>query len=230
VPRRRTRAVDERPAPDDEVEILGHRRGGHRIAVAEDKEACPLLSPAAARMCRAGRSATMGKLGLVVLGLTLVAGAQAADAGCAPVCGMQKTACLGSARLERLSCKASCRQLATPEERVPCARNCVSTFRTAKGTCRSDHTVCRTNCPPEGSCLGQCGQMFGQCAREATRLASQCRVICSRIPLEHERCMSACAMANQLGMSLCRTGFMACRDTCEGSPSGAFVDSSVSPF
>jgi hypothetical protein len=172
----------------------------------------------------------MGKLGLVVIGLALVASVRSADAGCGPVCGVQKAACMESARGQRLACKASCRQLATPPERVACARNCVSTFRTAKSTCRTDHTTCRTNCPPEGSCLGQCGQVLGQCAREVAHLVSECRSLCSRVPFDRGRCLSACSMAKQMGMSLCQTALMACSDACEGSPSGAFLDSPAGLF
>jgi hypothetical protein len=170
----------------------------------------------------------MGTMALVVLGLVLVADVSSAGAGpCGPVCGAQRVACMGAARVDRLACKATCRDAGSPQLRGECARQCVATFRTAKRTCVADAVTCQTSCNPDG-CLGGCGRELGACGRDVARAASACRALCARVPFDRGRCLGACALAARLGVGACRTAFQSCMQTCQASPSGAFLDPSPS--
>jgi hypothetical protein len=170
----------------------------------------------------------MGKIGLLVLGLALVLGVSSAEAGgCGPVCGVQKLACLNTARMERLACKATCRD---EQNRGECARRCADTYRTAKRTCSSENATCRIDCASGDGCLAMCGRQLGQCNREVARAAGSCRALCGRVPLDRGPCLGACAMAARLGTAGCRMTFRSCAAICEGSPSGAFLDPSAGLF
>jgi hypothetical protein len=173
----------------------------------------------------------MWKTALRVTMFLLVASVSPAEGGpCGPACAVQRAACMGTARVDRLACKASCRDAGSPQARGECVRQCITTFRTAKRTCVQDAIACDMDCVPGDGCLVACGRELGQCGREVSRAAQACRVLCGRVPLDRGRCLGACAMAARLGMAGCRTASQACVAACQASPSGAFLDSSASPF
>ena len=69
---------------------------------------------------------------------------------CPSGCGLQKRACLHTNRLAMLACKQDCRANAEPTLLDTCVRACMTTARSGKTSCQSDHVTCLASCqPPE---------------------------------------------------------------------------------
>jgi len=165
---------------------------------------------------------------LAVAGPFLLAGradAQTCQAGC----GLQKKACIQTARVTSLACKMDCRTNSSPTDLGTCMRGCTTTFRSAKDTCRSDHQSCISGCqggsadgaftggsPPDTACAGNCGDELGTCAQGVVTTAKACVQGCRGIsdPLS---CLQGCAAAAEAGGEACATAFQACITGCSPS-------------
>jgi len=169
------------------------------------------------------------KLGRVLLviavaGPFLLAGrvdAQTCQAGC----GLQKKACLQTARVTSLACKMDCRTNSSPTDLGMCMRGCTTTFRSAKDTCRSALRTCIAGCqggsadgaftgsPANTACAGNCGEDLGTCAQEVVTAAKACAQGC-RGTSDPRTCLQGCASAAQGGGEACASSFQACITAC----------------
>lgn len=156
--------------------------------------------------------------------LASTAAAQTCSAGC----GLQKRACLQTARTVKLSCKLDCRSNTDPSADLgTCMQGCVATFRDTKDTCRSDHQTCIGTCVPSGppspdGCLTTCGTDLAACARGVVEDGRTCLAGCRTAP-DRLACLANCAATAQDGAATCATNFQTCVTGCGGSPSGAFL-------
>jgi hypothetical protein len=156
---------------------------------------------------------------LVAAGLFAFVGTARAAQPCPAGCGMQKKACLQTARVAKLACRLDCRATAAPANLGACVRGCADQFRAAKNTCAADHTDCLGSCPPPppGSCTGafldSCGQDLATCARSVVATAKTCVQGCGTAP-DRLACLRGCAAAAQHDANTCAANFAACVGTC----------------
>ena len=178
----------------------------------------------------------MKGLRVIALGLLVALGgiptARAAAAQPCPAgCGLQKSACLHTGRLSMLACKQDCRANAEPTALGTCVRACMTTSRSDKTGCQSDHVTCLGSCqppspppgPPPSGCLGSCGQELAACAKGVVAQAKTCVAGCrtASVPLG---CFKGCIATAKQGGAACGAGFQTCEENCASSPSGAFVE------
>ena len=162
------------------------------------------------------------------LGALLVLGSTAAAQTCPAGCGLQKRACLKTARTIKLACKLECRSSADPNADLgTCMRSCVGTFREAKDVCRSDHRTCIGTCVPSGppapdGCRGGCGMDLATCARGVVEDGRVCLAGCRTAP-DRRACVAGCAALAEEGATTCAANFQSCITGCGASPSGAFL-------
>ena len=177
----------------------------------------------------------MKGLSVIALGLLVALGGippsrAAAAQPCSAGCGLQKSACLHTGRLAMLACKQDCRANAEPTALGTCVRACMTTSRSNKTGCQSDHVTCLGSCqppspspgPPRG-CLGSCGQDLAACAKRVVAQAKTCVAGCRSAP-DHLACLQGCGAVAKQGSTTCASDFQACQASCPSSPSGAFVE------
>jgi hypothetical protein len=157
---------------------------------------------------------------LVAAGLITLAGAARAAQTCRAGCGMQKKACLQTARVAKLACKLDCRASAGPANLGTCLRGCTEQFGTAKTTCAGDHAACLGSCPPNpppGSCTGAfldgCSQNLAACARGVVAQAKTCVQGCQTAS-DRLACLQGCAATAQQGAATCAANFETCVAAC----------------
>lgn len=152
-----------------------------------------------------------------IVALAATASAQTCPAGC----GVQKKACLQTARMTKLACKLDCRTNSPPTGLGACMRACTDTFRAAKGTCNADHSSCLGMCspptPPPSGCLETCGQDLATCARGVVAAARACVSGCRTAP-DRLACLQGCAAAAQAGAAMCAADFATCVTGCGVPP------------
>lgn len=173
------------------------------------------------------RFATVFGLAVVVSisGTFLLTGDAAAQT-CQSGCGLQKKACVQSARTVKLACKLDCRTNSAPVDLGACMDGCVDKFRSSKDSCHAALSGCLGTCeaPPDGSgeCVDGCGQDLAACAQGVVTEARTCVKDCKAVP-DHLSCLAACGATAEAGAEICAANFSSCEGDC-GSPSGAFVD------
>jgi hypothetical protein len=178
----------------------------------------------------------MNGLRVIALGLLVALGGlptvrAGAAQPCTAGCGLQKMACRQTGRLTMLACKQDCRANAEPTAQGTCVRACMTTFRSDKTGCQSDHVTCLGSCqppspphgPPSSGCLGTCGQDLGACAKGVAAQTKTCVTGC-RSASDHPACLQACGSAAKQGAATCASDFQTCQANCASSPSGAFVE------
>ena len=154
----------------------------------------------------------VGVLVVVAACLPAPAGAMGAHP-CPAGCGLQKKACLLTARVAKLACKQDCRASAGPTNLEACLRGCTEQFGTAKTTCAGEHADCLGSCPPApppGSCTGAfldgCGQNLAACARGVVAQAKTCVQGCQTAS-GRLACLQGCAATARQGAATCAANF-----------------------
>ena len=162
---------------------------------------------------------TVGVLVIVAACLLAPAGAMGAHP-CPAGCGLQKKACLQTARVGKLVCKLDCRASAGPATLGACLRGCTEQFGTAKTACAGDHAACLGFCPPAplpGSCTGAfldgCGQNLAACARGVVAQAKTCVQGCLTAS-DRLACLQGCAATAQQGAATSAANFETCVAAC----------------
>lgn len=162
---------------------------------------------------------TIGVLVILAACLLPPAGALGAQP-CPNGCGLQKRACLQTARVAKLACKQECRASAGPTNLGACMLGCTDQFRTAKTTCAADRADCLGSCPPTpppGSCTGGfldgCGENLAVCARGVVARAKTCVGGCGTAS-DRLACLQGCAASAQQGTATCAANFETCVAAC----------------
>jgi hypothetical protein len=153
-------------------------------------------------------------------GAALAVVAPAAARICRAGCGLQKRACLQTARVAALACKQDCRATVAAASLGACKRDCMDQFGSAKDACNSTHDDCLGSCPPlppPGSCTGafldSCGHDLAACAQGVVARTRTCVRGC-RTASDRPGCLRGCAAAAQHDNATCGADFAACVGAC----------------
>ena len=175
------------------------------------------------------RGASHRRLSVIaVMAVSLALAVAAAAQECPSACGLQKRACVQGARATKLGCKMDCRANAPHRGVGACMRACMTSFRSDKDACGSDHAGCMTECrpggPPAGAmCRMMCGHDFATCTQAAIADARTCMHGCPN-GRERRPCVDDCGSTARDAAAACADTFDECTSACGGSPSGAFLD------
>jgi hypothetical protein len=164
---------------------------------------------------------------LVAISALLTVTAHAMTLPCQAGCGLQKKACLQSARTTKLSCNMDCRTNSSPVSLGACKRACTTTFRGSTATCRTDLQNCVSGCQGGSAggaftgstggtgsvCAGDCGQALGTCAQGVVTGAKACVNGC-RTASDRLSCVEGCASAARSGAEQCASDFTSCLGQC----------------
>jgi hypothetical protein len=154
------------------------------------------------------------------LGAVLAVVAPAAARNCRSGCGLQKKACVQTARVAALACKQDCRATVAAASLGTCKRDCMDQFRGATDACNGTHDDCLGSCPPlppPGSCTGafldSCGRDLAACAQGVVARTRTCVRGC-RTASDQPGCLRGCAAAAQHDGATCAADFAACVGAC----------------